>query len=90
MTNDEKPSDAEQSEPGTPQTEPLAGAETTPSVLQVMYQQARAMQAMAYTLDRIVAQNQDLLAIVIDEGSEEEDPAAPHGYDLSGKAIKAS
>lgn len=90
MNNDEKPSDAEQSEPGTLPTEPLAGAETTPSVLQVMYQQARAMQAMAYTLDRIVAQNQDLLAIVIDEGSEEEGPAAPHGYDMSGNPIKVS
>lgn len=89
VTNDVKLSDAEQSAHGTPPIEPLDGQGTTPSVLLVLMQQARTMEAMACTLDRMAAQNMELMDRLLPEDEEQEDEPN-NGLDMAGKPIKVS
>lgn len=88
VTNDERPLNVPAQEPGMPPTEPLDGQGLTPSVMTLLMQQAKAMEAMAYTLDRMAAQNQDLMERLIGEDEEAEDHG--HGVDMAGNPIKVS
>lgn len=73
---------------GTEQTPHSDGAGQTPSVLQVLMQQARALEAQADTIGQLVQQNQDLMEQVM--GEPDDEPDQGHGYDMAGNRIKVS
>jgi hypothetical protein len=89
VTEDEKPSDANQNAHGMLPTEPLDGQGLTPSALQVLMQQALTMEAMAYALDRMAAQNHELMDRLLPEDDEQDDNHS-HGRDMAGNPIKVS
>lgn len=73
---------------GTEPTPHSDGAAQTPSVLQVLMQQARALEAQADTIGQLVQQNQDLMEQVM--GGPDDEPDQGHGYDMAGNRIKVS
>lgn len=81
MTEDVKPSDAPQSELGIEPIKRSAGLDTTLSdLIHLLHRQQD-------TIQMLVAQNQDLIAMVTNE-DEEEDQGL--GRDMAGNPIKVS
>ena len=68
---------------------PLDGADPTPSVLQVLMQQAKTIEAMCRTIDSLTIQMQEQMDRLLGE-DEEPEVEEGHGYDMAGNRVKVS
>lgn len=90
MTGGERLSDAPASEHGTEPMLPSGGAGPTHSVMGVLMQQARTLEAMADTLGQVVAQNHELMSRLLAEPEDDGEQDDSHGYDMAGNRVKVS